>query len=104
MSRASPITAADQGVHVRVKAVPGASRDEVAGVLGEALKVRVAAPPEAGKANKAIRRLVADAFEVDPRDVLLVAGEASPRKTLLIRGLDVADATRRLSALRGSAP
>ena len=41
---------------IRVKAVPGASRDEIAGPLGDRLKIRIAAPPEGGKANKAIAK------------------------------------------------
>jgi len=47
---------------IAVKAVPGAARDEIAGLLGERLKVRVAAPPEDGKANEAICRVLAAAL------------------------------------------
>ncbi|MBL0871655.1 MAG: DUF167 domain-containing protein, partial [Phycisphaerales bacterium] len=46
---------------VRVKAVPGSRREEIAGVLGDRLKVRVSAPPEKGKANDAIVELVTGA-------------------------------------------
>ena len=47
-----------------VKVVPGASRDRVAGMLGDALKVQVSAPPEAGKANKAVLRVLAEFLNV----------------------------------------
>ena len=43
---------------IRLKVVPGASRDAVAGILGDRLKVRVIAPPEGGKANQAICRML----------------------------------------------
>ncbi|MGB9626422.1 MAG: DUF167 domain-containing protein, partial [Phycisphaerae bacterium] len=42
------------GVEVAVKVVPGSSRDRIMGVLGDALKIAVAAPPEKGKANQAV--------------------------------------------------
>ena len=47
---------------LRVKAVPGAKRDAIAGALGDRLKIRVAAPPEDGQANAAIRALLARVF------------------------------------------
>lgn len=81
-------------VLLNVKAVPGAKRDEVAGVLGDRLKVRVSAPPEGGKANEAIRALLASALGVKPRDVEVVRGHASPEKTLRIRGITLDLATK----------
>ncbi len=97
MPEASPIHAAEGGVHLRVKAVPGACRDQVAGLLGDALKVRISAPPEGGKANKAIAALLAKTMGVAPRDVELVSGQTQPRKIWLIRGVDAATARQRLA-------
>jgi len=71
---------ADGSWLIRVKAVPGASRDEIAGVLGDRLKIRISAPPEGGKANKAICRLLAKRLGVPPRDVSLERGEGKPEK------------------------
>lgn len=85
------------GVEIAVKAVPGASRDLIAGVLGDALKVKVAAPPEGGKANVAIRALLAEALGVPERNVELVAGHTSPRKRFAIRGVTESAAAARLS-------
>ncbi len=80
-----------------LKVVPGASREGIAGWLGDALKVRVTAPPEKGRANAAVEALVADALGV-PRDcVRVVAGGASPRKVLEIRGLSADEIEGRLS-------
>ena len=66
---------------------PGASRAGVAGRHGSALKVKIAAPPESGRANAAVRRLLADALGVRPGDVEVVSGSASRRKRVRIRGL-----------------
>ncbi len=74
-------------MQVKVKVVPGATRDEVVGQLGDALKVRVAAPPEGGKANQAVIRLLAGHFGVDRKLVRIVSGLASARKTVEV-GVD----------------
>ena len=63
---------------------PGAKRTEVAGVHGDALKIRLAAPPVEGKANAELLRFLADAFGVPQRAVTLVRGETSRQKTVRI--------------------
>jgi len=83
-------TDAEVGSLVRVKAVPGAKRDEVAGRLGDRLKIRVSAPPEGGKANSAIAALLAKALGVKERDAEVVQGFSSAEKTVLVRGVDAA--------------
>lgn len=70
-----------------VKAVPGARRDEIVGPLGDRLKVRVSAPPEAGKANKAVCALVARALGLKPGRVSIHSGASHPEKTLRIEGI-----------------
>jgi uncharacterized protein (TIGR00251 family) len=63
---------------------PGAARTEVAGTHGDALKIRLAAPPVEGKANAALLRYLAQAFAVPLREVTLLRGETSRRKTVRI--------------------
>jgi uncharacterized protein (TIGR00251 family) len=63
---------------------PGASRTEVAGTHGDALKVRLAAPPVDGKANAELLRFLAEAFGVPRRDVTLLRGESSRAKVVRI--------------------
>ncbi|MBL9119930.1 MAG: YggU family protein [Phycisphaerae bacterium] len=76
-------------VLIRVKAVPGASRDQIAGLLGERLKIRVAAPPEGGKANVAICALLAKAIGVAKRAVEVESGATNPEKTVRVAGTSV---------------
>ncbi len=83
----------DGGVEIAVKVVPGASRDRLAGCLGDALKIQVAAPPEKGKANKAVEALLAKALGTRTSDVNVVGGLTSPRKVVRITGA-TADAVR----------
>ena len=83
------IEATDQGVEFNVKVVPGASRDEVAGMLGDALKIKVSAPAEGGKANRAVCELLAEEAGVPPRDVIVISGHSRPQKRIAIRGVTI---------------
>lgn len=71
-----------------VKAVPGAKRDEIVGMLGDRLKVRVAAAPEGGKANEAICILIAAALGVKARDVRVVGGLSRAEKVVEVEGAE----------------
>jgi uncharacterized protein (TIGR00251 family) len=82
---------------LQLKVVPGASRPGVVGWLGEALKVRVAAPPEGGKANAAVVELLARSLGLRADAVRIVSGHGSPRKTVAIDGLAVDEVRRRLA-------
>jgi uncharacterized protein (TIGR00251 family) len=63
---------------------PGAKRTEIAGAHGDALKIRLAAPPVDGKANAALVRYLAGAFGVPMGQVTLVRGDSSRQKVLRI--------------------
>ena len=76
----------DGGAELRVKVVPGASRDRIAGLLGDALKVQVSAAPEKGRANAAVERLIATALGVSAGAVQVTAGHTQPRKTIRVAG------------------
>ncbi|MGE3173122.1 MAG: DUF167 domain-containing protein [Planctomycetota bacterium] len=79
-----------------VKVVPGSSRDRVQGLLGAALKVQVAAPPERGRANARVVEVLAAALGVAPAAITLVAGHHAPHKRVEVRGLTAAQVLRRL--------
>ena len=81
---------------LRVKVVPRAARDEIVGWLDGALKVRVAAIPEAGRANAALEALLALALGIRKSAVRVAAGHASTRKRVEIDGLNQAELERRL--------
>lgn len=90
-------------VRLSVRVQPRASRDAIAGVHEGALKVALTAPPVEGEANAALVQLLAKVLGVAKRDVRLVAGEKSRRKTLEIIGVDVAQVRAKLGASRRSA-
>lgn len=81
-----------------IKAVPGASRNQIAGVLGDRLKIRITAPPEAGKANQAICTLLAKTLKIKSRDISIDSGQTNPEKIVRIAN---AHAAHLLQALQG---
>jgi len=82
------------GTLLTVWLVAGASRDAIGGVHGDALKVRVTAPAERGRANRAVAALL-EARCGSP--VELVAGGTGRRKVLLLRGMHREEARRVLA-------
>ena len=89
----------DGGPTVRfpIKVVPGSSRSHIAGWLGETLKVRATAPPERGKANAAVEKVIADALGLPRQSTRIVAGTTSSRKVVEIVGLSESEIRERLS-------
>jgi uncharacterized protein len=78
----------DDGFTVEVRVQPKASGNRIAGLHGEALKLCVTAPPEDGKANKAVVALLARALGVKKHDVSIVSGQASRTKSVKITNCD----------------
>jgi uncharacterized protein len=85
-----------EGVVLHVHVQPGAGRSAVVGRHGDALKVRVAAPPVQGRANEATRTLLAEALGLPTDDIELTGGDASRSKRFRLRGLDAEEADRRI--------
>jgi uncharacterized protein (TIGR00251 family) len=73
---------------------PGASRTMLAGMHGDRLKLRLAARPVEGEANRALVRFLADALAVTQRDVEIVRGESGRSKTVKVRGAGPGAAAR----------
>ena len=88
-----PVAEAPGGAVVAVWVVPGASSTEIVGIHGDALKVRVAAPPEGGRANKALEIHLSDLLGTD---VHVEKGTRSRRKVLFVANQDVSVVRRKL--------
>jgi TIGR00251 family protein len=74
---------------LRIHAQPGAKRTEVAGLHGDALKIRVKAPALEDRANEALAEFIAERLGVARRDVTLVSGARSREKRFAVRGAEV---------------
>lgn len=87
----------ENGVEFALKVVPGAARDRLGGLLGDALKVYVTAPPEDGRANAAVIHVLVQVLGVRTADCQIVSGHSSPRKRVRISGLSASELRKRLS-------
>ncbi len=76
----------DGGILLTLHIQPGASRTDCAGRHGDALKIRLAAPPVDGKANAALVAFVAERLGIGRANVTLKSGQTSRRKILLVVG------------------
>jgi len=92
----SAVQADGVGVKITVHVVPRASRTALAGLHDDALRIRLAAPPVDGKANRTLIEFVAKTLKVPRSQVQLLAGDTSRRKYLHVTGLTVAEALQRL--------
>ena len=86
MPEACTVTS-DGTVLLSVHVQPGARHTAVAGFHGDAVKLRVAAPAEAGRANDAVRHLVASVLGARPADIVIVSGATSRRKRLALHNV-----------------
>jgi uncharacterized protein (TIGR00251 family) len=80
----SPVAAAE----VRVRVVPGATRDELRSTTDGGIVVRVTAPAREGRANKAVCQLLAKRLRIAPSNVTIVRGARSREKLIRIAGID----------------
>lgn len=90
------VQASAEGVTLVLHVQPGAKRTEVVGEHGDALKLRLAAPPVEGRANDCLLAFLAETLAVPRREVRLLSGDSARRKRVGIAGLSVATVVSRL--------
>jgi uncharacterized protein (TIGR00251 family) len=90
------ITDAKKGSAFSVHVVPRARKNEIVGRLGDAIKVRLTAPPVEGKANEALVAFLAEQLGVQKSQVEIVAGKTSRNKMVSVIGLSPAEVEERL--------
>ena len=95
MAKPTPVPPA-AGCTLAIKAIPGAPCTEVCGWLGDAVKVKIHAPPLEGRANEALTEFLADELDLPRRAVSLVRGDTARQKVVRIDGLALDEVKRRL--------
>ena len=89
----TPISATATGVRLVVHVQPRASKTEVVGLHGDAIKLRISAPPVDGAANAEVVRFLAETLRIPRRQVHLVQGDTGRRKVVEATRISVAAAT-----------
>jgi len=87
------------GVSFQVRVIPGASKNEVAGIQDGALKVRLTAPPVEGKANRACVEFLSGLLGLRRSALAITSGEKSRKKTVSVTGLARGELEERLKGL-----
>lgn len=72
---------------ISIKVVPSSSRNKICGWHDKRLKIKVQAPPEDGKANKAVLNLISTTLGFKKSDIRIVSGDTSPHKLVEVLGL-----------------
>jgi uncharacterized protein (TIGR00251 family) len=88
-------------IRLNLRVSPGAGRSAVVGRHGDAWKLRVASPPERGRANASVVDLLAASLRLRKPDVRIVGGAVSRDKVVEITGLSLEEAERRLMSMVG---
>jgi uncharacterized protein (TIGR00251 family) len=78
------------GVQLAVRVLPRSSRNMLAGVLGDQLRIKLTAAPVEGAANKLLQRYLAELFGCGPSSVRILAGAGSRNKVVAVRGVTAA--------------
>lgn len=92
----------NQGARITVRVSPKAARSEVVGFAGEVLRVKVAAPPVKGKANKELVALLSRVLGVEKSRISIATGETSRNKAVAVNGLSREEVIERLSSSCGA--
>lgn len=96
MTASQVVRSHPDGAALTVWVVPGARRSEVVGFYGDALRIRIAAPPERGQANKAVATLLRQHLGAPVR---LASGAGSRRKRFVVVGMSVGDLVKTVDDL-----
>lgn len=94
-----PVRDTAQGATFAVKVHPRARRNAVTGLLGDAIKLALTAPPVEGKANDACIQYLSEVLGVARAAVIIISGDTSRQKLVRVAGLSADEVRRRLAPL-----
>ena len=87
-------------IKIGVKVLPNAGKNEVVGMTNGVWRIKIAAPPEKGKANKELINFLSDILATKKDQVNILRGQTSHNKLLAIDGLTADEVTARFSQLK----
>ena len=97
-----PVKETERGLIFQIRVLPRSSRCEVAGVQGDALKIKITSPPVEGRANEECVCFLADRLGVRKSQVEIIAGHKAKKKTIVVSGLKKTDLLSSLASFLSS--
>jgi uncharacterized protein len=97
-----PLNESAKGITFAIKVHPRARKNAITGIVGDALKLALTAPPIEGKANAAVIEFFADLFEIPRSSVTIASGETSRNKVVRISGMNRQVVEERLAGMLAS--
>ena len=94
-----PIRESTKGISLAVKVQPRAQKNAVTGVVGEALKLALTAPPVEGRANEAVVEFLAELFRIPRSSVTIASGLSNRNKVIRLTGVSRLAVEQRLMAI-----
>ena|SRR5437660_10591417 len=94
-----PVQQTAKGVTFAVKVHPRARKNAITGIVGDALKLDLIAPPVEGRANQAVIEFFAEVFEIPRSSVTIASGETSRQKVICISGVAIENVRQHLKEL-----
>ena len=91
-----PLQEAKKGVVIKVKVQPKAQQDEILGIKGDRLRLRVKAPPQKGRANQACINLLAKVLSLNKKEIKLISGAKAREKMFFIQNMKLDDLKEKL--------
>ncbi len=87
----------NNAVTIKVRVQPRSAKNQICGLMGDALKIKLTAPPVDGEANKELQQYLAKVFKVAKSQVEIISGLKGRSKTVRINGINTAQAKKLLS-------
>ena len=84
-----PFLRSKNGITIKVRVEPKASKREISGIIGDSLKVKVHSPPSGGAANEELRELLSERFSIRKTAVKIIKGSTSKDKIVEIEGIEL---------------
>jgi uncharacterized protein (TIGR00251 family) len=85
-----------ESIRLAVKVTPNAGRNEITSFKEGVLQVRIAAPPEKGKANKELTDFLSEVLGVKKSSILIIKGQTSRNKVIIIEGMSGEEVLKRI--------
>lgn len=99
---AGAVKPAKEGALLNCRVTPSASRNEITGITGDAVRIKVTSPPIEGRANKAVIALLGKTFKIPKSRIVILKGDTGKLKKILLGGAKSGDVMEKIKTMSRS--